>query len=803
MSGRDVSDERRDENTPASTANRHAECVEFLHCLRPNDPWILTAIVPDGPTTTSSFTAIQRIWEFIAKHDGQRNLYYSVNPVHHSTSRKAKKQDILAAEYILADLDPIDDETPEQAKKRYLVAIDNSGKPPTMTVDTGNGLQVLWRLQSPVQPENFDDVESRTLAQILRLGGTRGTQNVDRIFRLPGTMNLPTRAKIRRGRVRCQSRLISVNRDAAYPLSSFPRNINTVGTVSLRDASKFRSHASEKATNHDEHDEVTRTIRDGGRNPDGSFRHGESRSENAWYVACAMVRAGRTDEEILAALLDADNGISEHILEQGDPDSYARRQIEKAKKAVSENPLLDPSDPMRSARTMFGANYLHSSGTATLVRHRGAFLSWTGSHYQILDNEAKRGRIWRFLELALKMDKNGDVSPFKPKMDHVSNVFDSLCAICELDSNVEPPTWLDSSESRPPPTEFFVAKNGLLHLSTQTIYPPTPAYFGVTASEVEFDPGAPPPEQWLNFLGQVLVDADAIACLQEWFGYLLAADTSQQKILFCIGPRRSGKGTMARLLAGLLGRNSVAGPTMSSLGTQFGLQHLITKSLAIISDARIGKKTDQSAVVERLLTISGEDTITVDRKFLDAWTGRLPTRIAIMTNELPSLTEGSGALAGRFIVLAFQQSFFGNEDTGLTDRLLGELGGILNWAIEGYQRLHERGHFLQPENAREEIEAIEMLGSPVKAFIRDRCDVAPGNRVAVDDCFDAWIHWCEEQGHRAPGTKEWFGRNLNSAVPGLRIIKPMIDGVQVRTYAAIGLRPSPPLDLNALRSIRR
>src|SRR3954453_4397223 len=106
---------------------------------------------------------------------------------------------------------------------------------------------------------------------------------------------------------------------------------------------------------------------------------------------------------------------------------------------------------------------------------------------------------------------------------------------------------------------------------------------------------------------------------------------------------------------------------MSSLGTQFGLQHMITKSLAIISDARIGKKTDQSAVVERLLTISGEDTITVDRKFLQAWTGRLATRIAIMTNELPSLSEGSGALAGRFIVLVFQQSFFGNEDRGLTD----------------------------------------------------------------------------------------------------------------------------------------
>jgi putative DNA primase/helicase len=189
-------------------------------------------------------------------------------------------------------------------------------------------------------------------------------------------------------------------------------------------------------------------------------------------------------------------------------------------------------------------------------------------------------------------------------------------------------------------------------------------------------------------------------------------DTSQQKILFCIGPKRSGKGTFARILTALLGKNSVGGPTMSSFGTQFGLAPLITKSLAIVSDARIGKKTDRAAITERLLTISGEDTIDIDRKYGTMWTGRLPTRIAILTNELPAFSEGSGALAGRFLVIMFQHSFFGREDPGLTDRLMTELPGILNWAIEGYERLQARGHFVQPANALEQIEAIERLGKP-------------------------------------------------------------------------------------------
>ena len=37
-------------------------------------------------------------------------------------------------------------------------------------------------------------------------------------------------------------------------------------------------------------------------------------------------------------------------------------------------------------------------------------------------------------------------------------------------------------------------------------------------------------------------DPDAVATLQEWLGYLLTAGTSQQKILFLVGPMRSGKG---------------------------------------------------------------------------------------------------------------------------------------------------------------------------------------------------------------------------------------------------------------------
>ena len=118
-----------------------------------------------------------------------------------------------------------------------------------------------------------------------------------------------------------------------------------------------------------------------------------------------------------------------------------------------------------------------------------------------------------------------------------------------------------------------------------------------------------------------------------------------------VGPTRGGKGTIARILGKLVGPANVAGPTLSSLSHDFGLAPLLGKSLAVISDARLDAQRDASVVVERLLAISGEDTITVNRKYRDQWTGKLPTRFLVISNELPRLGDASGTIANRFVVL--------------------------------------------------------------------------------------------------------------------------------------------------------
>ena len=242
------------------------------------------------------------------------------------------------------------------------------------------------------------------------------------------------------------------------------------------------------------------------------------------------------------------------------------------------------------------------------------------------------------------------------------------------------------------------------------------------------------------------------------------------------------------MLTALVGRDSVANPTLASLQTQFGLEPLIGKPLAFITDARLGGRSDQAAITERLLSISGEDALTVDRKFIPAWTGRLPTRFAILTNELPRIADTSGALVGRLVVLVLVQSFYGREDPALTARLLAELPGILNWALHGYRRLRQRGYFVQPASSREAIEDLEVLASPIKAFLNDRCNVGPGLTVPVELLYQTWCTWCDSVGRKEHGTKQTFGRDLKAAVPSLRTTRPRNDDSRHRSYEGIGLK---------------
>src|SRR4030095_15190903 len=108
-------------------------------------------------------------------------------------------------------------------------------------------------------------------------------------------------------------------------------------------------------------------------------------------------------------------------------------------------------------------------------------------------------------------------------------------------------------------------------------------FFTLMGVDFDYNPTAPKPINWLNFLSELWPnDPQSIQTLQEWIGYLLTPQTHFQKMLMLVGPKRSGKVTIGRVIQMLLGSRNICGPTLASMCEPFGLSNLIGKSVAII-----------------------------------------------------------------------------------------------------------------------------------------------------------------------------------------------------------------------------
>jgi putative DNA primase/helicase len=470
---------------------------------------------------------------------------------------------------------------------------------------------------------------------------------------------------------------------------------------------------------------------------------------------------------------------------------------------VGGQPIFEAVDDPHRLALLFLEGYKQAE-RLTLRFYRGEWLEWNESAYRAVTNAELQARLSESIKAEFNVCHAGDLEDWqqfgKGKLPEakrvtrtiVSNATLALQGLALLPGSVEAPAWL-AGKGPFPADGVIPTANELVYLAGQpsangkpSRLPATPAFFCTYSLPFHFNPNAPDPIEWHRFLKSVWPnDPDSIATLQEWFGYCLLPDTRQQKILALIGPKRAGKDTIGRVLSNLVGTDNTAGPTLASLASAFGLAPLIGKPLAIVSDARITGRTDSGIIIERLLTISGEGRVTIDRKYLEAWTGKLTTRFVLISNELPRLTDASGALASRLVILRLTESFYGKEDKGLFNRLVPELPGILLWAIQGWRRLQQRGHFLQPESGATLVEAMEELSSPILAFTRDLCEIGPGKEIECKILFARWQNWCDGVGRREYGTIQSFGKDLAAAHPAIATRATNEHNVRTRYFTGI------------------
>lgn len=467
-----------------------------------------------------------------------------------------------------------------------------------------------------------------------------------------------------------------------------------------------------------------------------------------------------------------------------------------------------------------------------VVHHRGEFLLWEGDAYREVNAGDLRGQLTRHAEREFKranekaMDvwagraKKDDKPPVMKKVGTrlIGDVLQAMAGECGLSADIDPPTWVTDAGTvdrdrgaDDDPRMMLATPGGVLDLvaaasgGENCLHPPTPHFFTRAAVGYDYSADAEAPG-WAKFLKQVFGVVEApgdekakkankagranIRALRQWFGYLLTADTRQQKILMLLGLPRSGKGTIVRVLTQLLGGTNVGSVKLEALGSRFGLWPLRDKPVGVIADLRLSERADRSAIVETLLSVSGEDAQPVEQKFHNSFTARIGTRFVIVSNEVPRLADASAALASRLVVVRTARSFLGVEDTTLEGKLIAELPGILNWALAGLTDLKVNGKFSQPSSGKEDLRSLRDMASPVGAFLRDRCKLDPAERTETGELYDAYGRWAGEEGRKYTPTKEQFGRDLRAVAAIDRKQKRCkLTGKQKPCYVGVKLLP--------------
>ena len=444
--------------------------------------------------------------------------------------------------------------------------------------------------------------------------------------------------------------------------------------------------------------------------------------------------------------------------------------------------VLSRKSPRDSARHL--EQRLHSR----LVRHDGRWLEFDGRCYRLRSDDAIKKQTAEFLETNW-CERDGQ--RFEPKSRDVTEVVLALTSLVHIEPDGPPPFWLQGY--RCDPQRLLIFRNGSLDVGTGTFLPPSPNLFALATLDFDYDPEPPKPQRWLTFLDEVIGDGETIAALQEVFGYLLTHDTSQQKVFYVIGPIRSGKSRIAEIATALVGTENACAPLMTRADYQFHFEQLLGKRLAVLSETSKSKASDRSAILEVLLRVSGEDRVTVTKKYAAPITVRLPTRFFFIDTAIPDFNDTSGALAARQYILTTRTSFLDREDPTLRAQLLTELPGIAAWALAGLRRLEARGRFPAPPPAapaalsRGPSTATPPASQELATFLAEHCTLDAAALVMCRDLVGAWNAWRREKGLAAQSASQ-FGKLL-SAHAGIskRRLANSSGGANRRPWAYVGV----------------
>ncbi len=308
------------------------ETIRFLRAMRHDGRCVLSAICPNDrgiETRTFDLARPDRLRAWLSKWNGERNLYWTPNSVKADADpnwrpSEADIEDKVAA-FVDIDpsdtVDPADEEEWQADRARILKSLLDFRPHPSAIVDSGNGYQAFWLLDQPLYVGGTDEGvrqgKGYNVALAEKLGGD-DCESLEHLYRLPGTINTPSDKKRAKGRIDRTATVVRWPSKERCGLGELdwvdPGEKAGKGEIEEIELGQIEFFDSLDDLPGGISARIRKVIELG---PAADTQSYPSRNEAVMAVCCAGVRAGWTNEEIAAAILDPKWRISERLRQRG------------------------------------------------------------------------------------------------------------------------------------------------------------------------------------------------------------------------------------------------------------------------------------------------------------------------------------------------------------------------------------------------------------------------------------------------------------------------------------------------------
>jgi putative DNA primase/helicase len=341
---------------------------------------------------------------------------------------------------------------------------------------------------------------------------------------------------------------------------------------------------------------------------------------------------------------------------------------------------------------------------------------------------------------------------------HIANVVvDKVCT----DSYVDADDFFEEKSKGE-----VAVENGILNLKNRELLPFTPDKIFFNKLPVEYKPKAKI-ELLEKFFKDIIGDDKDLPVIQEMFGFMLMKEYKYERCFMIIGNGRNGKGKLGVVIKKFIGSENISNlqPTVLEDSNNFSTSSLHGKLVNLSLDI----SRDAMRNTSMLKSLSGRDIITCPRKFREPITFVNYAKIIYGANELPFTYDTKDAFWERWILLEFPYTFipedryelepdktyFKIRDPDIAEKvtLPEEMSGLLNWALDGLDRLERQGDFSYKLSPKEVMALWIRRSDSFSAYFMDCLELDYDTKITKKELRRTYSDYCKRHKVKPLGDK--------------------------------------------------